>query len=155
VRCRGAFAQTAAQPTYPQRPVKLVVPFAPGGSTDIVARLVAEAMHAPLGQSVVVENKAGAGGMVGAEAVARAAPDGYTVGLGSISTLAVNPVVLPQVRVDPLKDLAPVLPLARLRRCSRSGPNWGSRTSAALCAWPRPRATVGRWAHRAWARWDI
>ena len=109
-----ALADTAAASAFPQRPIKLVVPFAPGGSTDIVARLVAEAMHAPLGQSVVVENKAGAGGMVGAEAVARAAPDGYTVGLGSISTLAVNPVVLPQVRVDPLKDLAPVLPLASI-----------------------------------------
>lgn len=109
-----ALADTASASAFPQRPIKLVVPFAPGGSTDIVARLVAEAMHVPLGQSVVVENKAGAGGMVGAEAVARAAPDGYTVGLGSISTLAVNPVVLPQVRVDPLKDLAPVLPLASI-----------------------------------------
>lgn len=103
-----------AQGDFPARPVKLIVPFAPGGSTDIVARLVAEAMHGPLGQSVVVENKAGAGGMLGAEAVARAAPDGYTLGLGTISTLAVNPVVLPQVRIDPLKDLAPVLPLASI-----------------------------------------
>lgn len=109
-----ASAALAAGADYPHRPVKLVVPFAPGGSTDIVARVVADAMQGPLGQSVVVENKAGAGGMVGAEAVAKSAPDGYTVGLGSISTLAVNPVVLPQVRVHPLTDFAPVLPLASI-----------------------------------------
>jgi tripartite-type tricarboxylate transporter receptor subunit TctC len=99
---------------FPTRPIKLIVPFAPGGSADIVARLLADALQAPLGQNVVVENKAGAGGMLGAEAVARAAADGYTLGLGSISTLAVNPVVLPQVRVNPLQDLAMVAPLASI-----------------------------------------
>lgn len=125
-----AHAQEAK--AFPQRPVKLIVPFAPGGSTDIVARLVAEAMHAPLGQAVVVENKAGAGGMLGAEAVARAAPDGYTVGLGSISTLAVNPVVLPQVRVDPLKDLAPVLPLASIASVFSVRPETGLKDFASF-----------------------
>lgn len=99
---------------YPTRPIKLVVPFAAGGSSDIVARLVADAMAAPLGQSLVIENKAGAGGMIGSEAVARAAPDGYTLGLGSISTLAVNPEVLSASRVEPLTQLQCVLPLASI-----------------------------------------
>ena len=139
-----ALADTAAASAFPQRPVKLVVPFAPGGSTDIVARLVAEAMHAPLGQSVVVENKAGAGGMVGAEAVARAAPDGYTVGLGSISTLAVNPVVLPQVRVDPLKDLAPVVPLASIASVFSVKPEWGIQDFAGFVR--MAKAQGDRWA---------
>ncbi|MEG2999969.1 MAG: tripartite tricarboxylate transporter substrate-binding protein [Comamonas sp.] len=139
-----ALANTAAAPAYPQRPIKLVVPFAPGGSTDIVARLVAEAMHAPLGQSVVVENKAGAGGMVGAEAVARAAPDGYTVGLGSISTLAVNPVVLPQVRVDPLKDLAPVVPLASIASVFSVKPELGVKDFSGFVR--AAKAQADRWA---------
>lgn len=139
-----ALADTAAAYAFPQRPIKLVVPFAPGGSTDIVARLVAEAMHAPLGQSVVVENKAGAGGMVGAEAVARAAPDGYTVGLGSISTLAVNPVVLPQVRVDPLKDLAPVVPLASIASVFSVKPEWGIQDFAGFVR--MAKAQGDRWA---------
>ncbi len=106
-----AWARSAA---YPHRPVKLIVPFASGGSTDIVARLVADAMQSHLGASVVVENKAGAGGMLGAEVLAHAAPDGYTVGLGSISTLAVNPVVLKAARVQPLQDFAMVAPLASI-----------------------------------------
>ena len=139
-----AQADTAAASAFPQRPIKLVVPFAPGGSTDIVARLVAEAMHAPLGQSVVVENKAGAGGMVGAEAVARAVPDGYTVGLGSISTLAVNPVVLPQVRVDPLKDLAPVVPLASIASVFSVKPEWGIQDFAGFVR--TAKAQGDRWA---------
>ena len=99
---------------FPHRPVKLVVPFAAAGSTDIVARLVADALQGPLGQPVYVENKAGAGGMLGAEAVARSMPDGYTLGLGSISTLAVNPVVLKASRVQPLQDFAMVVPLASI-----------------------------------------
>lgn len=104
-------AETAA---YPQRPVRLVVPFAAGGSTDIVARLFAQGLQEQLGQTVYVENKAGAGGMIGAETVAHAAPDGLTLGLGSISTLAVNPVVLSTARVQPLRDFKMVLPLASI-----------------------------------------
>lgn len=77
--------------------------FAAGGSTEIVARLWGDALQ-QLGQAVVIENKAGAGGMLGTEALAHAAPDGYTVGLGSTSTLAVNPVVLQASRVQPLRD---------------------------------------------------
>ncbi|WBY02355.1 tripartite tricarboxylate transporter substrate-binding protein [Ramlibacter tataouinensis] len=102
----------AAQDPYPAKPVKLIVPFAPGGSTDIVARLVADRMQQTLGQPVVVDNRAGAGGAIGAEAVAKAAPDGYTIGMGTVSTLAVNPVLLKASRVDPLKDFAPITALA-------------------------------------------
>lgn len=97
---------------FPKQPIKLVVPFAPGGSTDIVARLVADKMRASLGQSVVVENKAGAGGMVGAEAVSKAVPDGYTIGVGTVSTLTVNPLLLKSARLDPVKDFTPITALA-------------------------------------------
>ncbi|WP_417284317.1 Bug family tripartite tricarboxylate transporter substrate binding protein [Comamonas sp.] len=105
----------ARHATYPQRPVRLIVPFTPGGSADIIARMVADAMQAPLGQAVIVENRAGASGLIGAEAVAHAAPDGYVIGLGTISTLAVNPVLLAHVsRIDPSKDLAPIVALTSI-----------------------------------------
>jgi tripartite-type tricarboxylate transporter receptor subunit TctC len=104
----------AAQEPYPAKPVKLIVPFAPGGSTDIVARLVADRMQQTLGQPVVVDNRAGAGGAIGAEAIARSAPDGYTIGMGTVSTLAVNPVLLKTSRVDPVKDFAPITALASI-----------------------------------------
>ena len=120
-------AQAQERRAYPSQPVKLVVPFAPGGSTDIVARLLADAIREPLGQPVVVENKAGAAGLIGAEAEARAQPDGYTLGVGTISTLAVNTVMLKSVRRDPLQELAPVMALAQYtiwrawwRRCAPS-----------------------------------
>ncbi|OZI77355.1 tripartite tricarboxylate transporter substrate-binding protein [Bordetella genomosp. 12] len=80
-----------ADEAYPNKPIRLVVPFAPGGSTDIVARVVAEGMRGPLGQSVIVENKAGAGGLLGTESVAQAAADGYTIGMSTVSTATVNP----------------------------------------------------------------
>ena len=83
----GAQAQT-----FPAKPVTLVVPFAAGGSTDLVARVMGEALRKELGQMVVVDNRAGAGGMLGTEAVSRAKPDGYTIGIATVSTLAVNPV---------------------------------------------------------------
>jgi len=108
----GAALPALAQADYPQRPVKLIVPFAPGGSTDIVARLVADKMQATLGQPVVVDNRAGSGGAIGSEVVARAEPDGYTIGIGTVSTLAVNPLLLKASRVDPLKDFAPITVLA-------------------------------------------
>lgn len=80
-----------AADAYPNKPIKLVVPFAAGGSTDIVARVVAEGMRKTLGQSIVVDNKAGAGGLIGTEAVAQAAPDGYTIGMATVSTMTINP----------------------------------------------------------------
>lgn len=112
--CATALPLFAWAQAYPDKPVKLIVPFAPGGSTDIVARLVADRMQKSLGQSVVVDNRAGAGGAIGAEAVARAAPDGYTIGVGTVSTLAVNPVLLKASRTDPLKDFAPITALASI-----------------------------------------
>lgn len=101
-----------AQGAFPTRPVTLVVPFAAGGSTDIVARLVGQRMGEILGQSVVIENRAGAGGNIGSTAVARAAPDGYNMLMGTISTHALNPAILKNVTVDPVKDFTPISLLA-------------------------------------------
>lgn len=93
---------------YPERPVRLICPFAPGGNADIMSRLVAEGMAQALGQPVIVENHAGAGGGVGAADVARAAPDGYTLLTGSNGPLTVNPAVQPNLPYDPVKDFTPV-----------------------------------------------
>jgi len=103
-----ALASPWALAAFPERVIRLIVPFAPGGNADIVARLVAEGMAASLGQPVVVENKPGAGGSLGAEQVARAAPDGYTLLAGSNGPLTVNPFVQAKLGYDPLKDFAPV-----------------------------------------------
>jgi tripartite-type tricarboxylate transporter receptor subunit TctC len=96
------------QENYPARPITLIVPFAPGGSTDVIARVVGEAMHKELGQPVVIENRAGAGGSLGTAAIAKAAPDGYTIGMGTASTLAINPAAYKSLPYDVQKDLAPI-----------------------------------------------
>lgn len=93
---------------YPERAVTLVIPFAAGGSTDVVGRIVAERMSADLGQQVVVQNVAGAGGSLGAGQVAGADPDGYTILMGTVATHALNPLVLKQKPYDPVTDFAPV-----------------------------------------------
>ena len=93
---------------YPDRPIRLVVPFAAGGNADIVGRLVGERISNGLGQPVVVDNRGGAGGSIGAEAVARSAPDGYTLLVGSNGPLTVNPFVQAKLGYDPLKDFVPV-----------------------------------------------
>src|SRR5687767_3662483 len=98
----------AAADAFPSRTVTLVVPFAAGGSTDLIARIIAERMSQDLGQTVIVENKAGAGGNIGADAVAKADPDGYTILMGTIATHALNPAVMKQMPYDPVKDFAPV-----------------------------------------------
>ena len=103
-----ALSQHAAFAVFPERAVRLIVPFAPGGNADIVARLVAERMSEALGQPVVVDNRAGAGGSIGAELVARAAPDGYTLLIGSNGPLTVNPFVQAKLGYDPLKDFTAV-----------------------------------------------
>jgi tripartite-type tricarboxylate transporter receptor subunit TctC len=99
---RPAFA------AYPDKPIRLIVPFAAGGNADLVARIVGEAMSPSLGQPIVVESRAGAGGSIGAAAVATAAPDGYTLLTGSNGPLTVNPFVQAKLPYDPLKDFVPI-----------------------------------------------
>ncbi|MFZ4285676.1 tripartite tricarboxylate transporter substrate binding protein [Variovorax sp. HJSM1_2] len=101
------FSHALAQDNFPQKPIKLVVPYAPGGSADIAARLVAEEWGKATGQSMYIENRAGAGGNLGVDFVAKAAPDGYTIGLQTVS-LAINPALTPKMPYDTLKDLAPI-----------------------------------------------
>lgn len=97
-----------AQARYPDRPIRLVVPFLPGGSPDLVARLIGERLSRSLGQPVVVDNKPGANGIIGAEAVAKAAPDGYTLLLADTGQLSINPSLYRKLPYDTLKDLAPI-----------------------------------------------
>lgn len=104
-----AFTGAAMAQTYPAKPVRLIVPFAPGGSTDLIARIIAEPLGKLLRQSVVVENKAGGGGTVGAYEVARALADGYTLGLTTASSAATNPAINPAIPYKPLSDFTPVI----------------------------------------------
>ncbi|MEJ8854455.1 tripartite tricarboxylate transporter substrate binding protein [Variovorax robiniae] len=99
-----AFAQDA----YPSKPIKIIVGFAPGGSADISARLMAEKLGTELKQPIIVENRAGAGGNIGAEAVARAPADGYTLLMASTAQIVINPALYPKMSFNPVKDLAPV-----------------------------------------------
>ena len=97
-----------AQGWAPERPIRLIVPFTPGGSTDIIARVVAQRLGALLGQTVLVENRPGAGGTIGSDAVAKAAPDGHTLLMGHIGTLAVNPGLYPRLPYDDERAFAPI-----------------------------------------------
>ena len=106
--CGSAFAQSS----YPNKPIRLIVPFAAGGTTDIIARVMSEPLTKALGQSVVVDNKGGAGGAIGAAEAARAAPDGYTLSVATVSTTAANPAINPKLAYDPINDFVPVINIA-------------------------------------------
>jgi tripartite-type tricarboxylate transporter receptor subunit TctC len=104
---------TAAQAqNYPNKPIRLIIPFAPGGTTDIVGRIVADKLGKELGQQVIVENRAGGGGSIGASAIAKSEPDGYTIGMATVSTHAVNVACNPKLGFDPLKDTVTITNLA-------------------------------------------
>jgi tripartite-type tricarboxylate transporter receptor subunit TctC len=105
----AACVQTNAwSQAYPIRPVRLIVPFAPGGGNDITSRAIAQQLTELFGQSVIVDNRAGAGGIIGTELIAKAPADGYTIGMGSTSSLSINPMLFRKLPYDPVRDFAPI-----------------------------------------------
>jgi tripartite-type tricarboxylate transporter receptor subunit TctC len=121
-----------AQGTWPAKPVRMIVPFAPGGASDFVARLLAPRLGEALGQQVVIENKAGASGNIGMEFAAKSAPDGYTIFLGNIGTIAINPAVFTSLAIDPQKDFAPVTLVAETPSILVAHPDVGVNTAGDL-----------------------
>lgn len=127
-------AGPAAAQEFPTRPVTLVIPFAAGGSTDLVGRLIAERMAAELGQPVVVENKGGAGGNLGAAQVAKASPDGYTILMGTVATHALNPALYKKMPYDPVTSFAPVSLLVVVPNVLVVNPDFPAKTTEELIA---------------------
>ncbi|MGT2507941.1 Bug family tripartite tricarboxylate transporter substrate binding protein [Cupriavidus basilensis] len=135
----GLAQPALAEAAYPAKVIRLVVPFPPGGSTDTLARLLAEQLKEELGQSVVVENKAGAGGNIGGDAVAKAAPDGYTLLLAAAGATVINPSLYARMSYDPVRDLAPVTMLAREHNLMVVNPSIPARNLKEFIAYARTR----------------
>ncbi|MGV3655782.1 MAG: Bug family tripartite tricarboxylate transporter substrate binding protein [Noviherbaspirillum sp.] len=118
---------TAAAPSmaqqFPERPITLVAPFSPGGALDLIARALAQKMNEDFGQSVIVDNRAGAAGIIGSQYVARAEPDGYTILLGATTTHGINPSLYPKLPYDAVKDFAPVSLIATIPHMLVANPN--------------------------------
>jgi tripartite-type tricarboxylate transporter receptor subunit TctC len=123
-----------AQDAYPNKTITLIVPFAAGGSTDVIGRLVADGLRGVLGQPVVVDNRAGAGGSLGTAAIAKASPDGYTIGMGTASTLAINPATYKSLPFDVLNDLVPIGNIAAVPNIMSINPGVKAATMAEFIA---------------------
>ena len=130
-------ATPASAQDYPNRPITLVVPFPPGGSTTIVARIVADKMSEALGQSIIVDNRGGAGGTIGSRAVAKSPPDGYTILLGYTGTLAIGPSLYANAGYDPRKDFAPIGRIASAPNTLVVHPSLPVQTVAELIAYAK------------------
>ena len=124
------FATAKAQATFPSKTIKLIVPFPPGGSTDIVSRIMAQALTQSLGQTVVVENRGGGGGTIGAAEIARAQPDGYTIGMGSVSTLGTAVSTFKKLAYDPRKDFSCIAQVAAVPGIIAVHPSFPARNYA-------------------------
>src|SRR5574341_2599555 len=131
-----ACAQTGPL-SYPIKPIRLIVPFPPGGGNDTVARSIAEQAGPALGQPIVVDNRPGAGGVVGAQEAAKAAPDGYTLFLGGVGSHAVNPNLHAKLPYDPVKDFAPITLVASAPSVLVVTPSLPPRTIAEFAAYAR------------------
>lgn len=138
--------QTSLAQAYPNKPIRLIVPFAAGGPSDVLARALARSLTEGLGKPVLVENKTGAGGSIGIDTVAKAAPDGYTLGFAHTGSTAINPHMYARHPYDPLTELTPITPIVSYTNVLLVNPAVPARTVAEFIAWARANPTQANYA---------
>ncbi len=135
--CGLATTAAQAQPAFPSRPLSIIVPFAAGGATDILARIVGQALSTEIGQSVIIENRPGAGGNIGGQLAAKANPDGHTLFMGAVGTHAINPSLYKKMPYDPIQDLAPLTRVANVPNLLVANPQQPFKTVQELIAYAK------------------